>query len=229
MLKFKKDTNFDKLFINTSYVLDIIFWVETEWINDTKGNKLHLRNVVATQFKEDEEIQILLNVAEDEDSCDANQEPMEYFENGLDIRQQIVEFIKKHLEEIKYTIKDRQIKVIQYYKELIDNINEIGYKVYEDSQGFHDCIRLEIDTNNVFKDIDKDIKYEPCFYLFYGSQPDDADYSSDKNTGYIDYLYSDTDIGYGEGICILKDSDDKDEKYIFDTIVKSVKEKGYIK
>lgn len=126
-------------------------------------------------------------------------------------------------------MEDINLQIIQYYKELIDDISEIGYGVYEDSQGVSDCIRLEIDTNKAFKDNYRDIEYEPCFYLFYGSQPNDIDQVSDKNTGYIEYMYSDTDIGYGEGLCILKDTKDEDEKYIFDSIIKIVKEKGYLK
>lgn len=103
ILDFKKNTEFDKIFIDTSYVFDVIFWVNTEWIKDIKGQKHHLRNIVATQFNNNERIYISLNIANDEYDCQAHQEPTEFFENGSIIKQEILNFIKKHIDEIKYT------------------------------------------------------------------------------------------------------------------------------
>jgi len=97
LLQFKENTNFDKLFINTEYVFDVIFWVETELVKDIKGTEYHLRNVVAVQKQENGPIEILLNVASDANACDPDQQPIENFENGLEIQQQILDFLKEHI------------------------------------------------------------------------------------------------------------------------------------
>lgn len=171
MLKFKNDTEFDKLFIDTNYIFDVIFWVETEWINYLEGNKLHLRNVVATQFKEKEEIQILLNVAEDEASCNADQLPIEEFENGLEIKQQILEFLSEHIEEIKYTIKDKILDIQEIeegIKSLIDNYVE-GVncnKIYEQIKHIDSVpFNLEIKEGISFENNIRYAKDKDCYLL----------------------------------------------------------------
>ena len=110
MLEFRKEIDFDKLYIDTDYIFDIIFWVDTEWIEDTKGNLVHLRNVIATQRDSNENIEIMLNIADDEDACDAHQENMDYFKNGKEIENQILDYVKKYIDEIKYTQEDKITK-----------------------------------------------------------------------------------------------------------------------
>lgn len=171
MLKLKNDTDFDKLFINTNYIFDVIFWVETEWINDLQGNRLHLRNVVATQFKENEEISILLNVAEDEDSCNADQVPIEEFENGLEIKQQILEFLNKHMEEIKYTVKDKILDIQEIeegIKSLLDRYveNVDSSKIYN-KIGNMNCVpfNLELEDGINFENNIHYAKDKDCYLL----------------------------------------------------------------
>lgn len=171
MLKFKDDTNFDKLFINTNYVFDVIFWTDTEWINDIKGNKLHLRNVVATQYNENDNVSILLNVAENKDSCNAYQKSIECFENGSKIKQQILDFVKANIKEIKYTIKDK-ILDIQEVKEGIRSLldSHIGnidsLKIYNRIRNINETpFNLQLDNgikfeNNIYYAKDKD-----CYLL----------------------------------------------------------------
>ena len=71
-------------------------------IKDKNGNLLNLRNIVAWQEKENEDINILLNVAKDEEDSRAFQESTSYFENGEIIKNEIIEYTLKNINTIKY-------------------------------------------------------------------------------------------------------------------------------
>lgn len=170
LLQFKENTNFDKLFINTEYVFDVIFWVETELVKDIKGTEYHLRNVVAVQKQENGPIEILLNVASDANACDPDQQPIENFENGLEIQQQILDFLKEHIVEIKYNIKDRIFDVSEIENSIKDMLNrhveEDSWKIYNKIKALDEVpFNLELENGIKFENTIHYAKDKNCYLL----------------------------------------------------------------
>lgn len=173
IFKLKKETDFDKLFIDTSYVFDVMFWVETEWIKNTKGDEFYLKDIVATRTREDSGITMLLNVSKTEDDCESHQESIEQFENGLEIKQQILELLEENMSEIKYTIKDRilnikeiQNGIISLLDRCVEGVN--SYKVYEKIKQMNkNAFSLKVKGNinlesNIYYAEDKDCYLLEC-------------------------------------------------------------------
>lgn len=109
ILDFGKQINFQKIDIDMGYVYDVNIWVKTDWVKDLKGNIWNLRNIVATQREEYGDIDILLNVATDEDACDPSIEKLSLFDNSEEIRQEVLTYIQDNIEQIKYTKVDRRM------------------------------------------------------------------------------------------------------------------------
>lgn len=108
MLEFKKELEFSKLDIDTSYMFDIMFNIETEYVM-RKGIEYKLAYVVATKSDQDSKIDLCLNIITGKDGyCTySSDEELDEFENSSIMRKEIEEYLEKNIDEIKYTDQER--------------------------------------------------------------------------------------------------------------------------
>lgn len=161
MLKFKENTIFEKLYINTNYVFDVMFTTETEWIKDINGNNLYLNYIVATKINNSTEVYIMLHVGKNEQDNMAYDENIRNFENSEEIKKEILNFLNKHINDISYVNEDKYIIVngISYNKET---------------------------PNEVIEVLETGIKEGKRFRLFYGDKVTGKDWLEENDTiGYI--------------------------------------------
>lgn len=93
-------------------------------------------------------------------------------------------------------------KAFKWYEELISEcINgNLDYTFCEVSEGNHDCIILDINTERTYLDIESGREYIPSIVLFYIYNEEDGVLVSCKGNEYIEELYTFTSEGYGNGL-----------------------------
>lgn len=110
MFNFSKEADFDKLFIDTDYVYDVIFGTGTDWVTTKEGKTLYLAYALALQTEVNGEIQIYLHCGDNENSDNGGDMELEIFENADIMEREILLHLFENLEVITYTEEDKIYK-----------------------------------------------------------------------------------------------------------------------
>ena len=103
--------------------------------------------------------------------------------------------------------------LMDWFQSLIKRIEseELRVRTAPDQEGFHDCLRFEIETSEILK-LDG-MTFYPSFLMFYRPSPEAVEQErltgelafGDCSTGVFDCLCSMTSEGYAEGLYLAED------------------------
>lgn len=104
-----------------------------------------------------------------------------------------------------------------WYEELLKRClnGELSFECFNDTEGLHDCIMLNIDESSYFEYEGR--VYLPRIIAFYGDVKENGDIICKKETGYIYDIYTFTNDGYSDGLYL-----DNEDESLFKSILKLI-------
>lgn len=95
-------TDYEKLYVNTDYIFDVVMWTDTDSVINSNGEKLSLKHIIATQISEHASIDIHVNVASNSETCDTYDIDIMELQNGEELKKCVLGFIEAHSSELQY-------------------------------------------------------------------------------------------------------------------------------